>query len=83
MSRRRPSRSLRDIAEEIMADWPKPYFGAVPYLRAMHALDSINDFYGADSGRSIVAYFLANAQTWKGPVARSIKEELKRMLGRY
>ena len=25
-------RKLHAIAEEIYDDWPKPYFGAVPYL---------------------------------------------------
>ena len=31
-------------------------------------------------GRSIVLYFLANAQQWRGPDARRIKAELKSML---
>lgn len=73
------SRSLRDIAAEIKKDWEKPYFGAVPYLDAMSTLDSISDSYFLDSGKSIVLYFLANAQTWKGPKAREVKKELKAM----
>ena len=43
-------------------------------------LDSISDPYYADSARSIIAYFLANAGTWKGETARRIKKELKDML---
>jgi hypothetical protein len=75
------ARSLADIARDIRADWERPYFGAVPYLREMRHLDSVTDSCGADSGRSVVAYFLANAGTWRGPVARSVKAELRSMLG--
>lgn len=74
------SRSISQIASEISRDWRKPYFGAVPYLQAMFSLDSINDKYGLDSGRSIVAYFLSNAQQWKGEKAKAIKKELNAML---
>jgi hypothetical protein len=74
-------RSISTIAREIRADWQKPYFGAVPYLSAMQSLDSIEDNYYEDSGKSVVLYFLANAQTWKGEKARSIKAELKKLCG--
>lgn len=73
-------RSLRTIAYEIRNDWQKPYFGAVRYLLAMVALDSIDDMYGLDSGRSIVLHFLANASTWRGETARRIKKELNAIL---
>ena len=69
------------IAEEIMQDWRKPYFGAVPYLNAMLELDSIDDSYYFDSGRSIVLYFLSNANTWRGETARRVKAELRSMAG--
>ena len=74
-------RSISTIAREIRADWHKPYFGAVPYLSAMQSLDSIEDNYYEDSGKSVVLYFLANAQTWKGEKARAIKAELKKICG--
>ena len=74
------SRPIHVITREIVRDWKKPYFGAVPYIEAMHTLDSINDPYYADSGKSIVAYFLGNAMTWRGETARRIKAELKAML---
>jgi hypothetical protein len=70
-------RTIADIAKEIRRDWVKPYFGAVPYLDAMRELRDINDDYYADSAHSVVLYFLSNAQTWKGEVARRIKKELK------
>lgn len=73
-------RPLHIIAREITADWRKPYFGAVPYLDAMRTLNSIRGEYYNDSAQSIVAYFLANAGTWRGDNARRIKAELKAML---
>jgi hypothetical protein len=73
-------RTLNEIAREIKADWEKPYFGAVPYLDAMQSLQKITDNFYEDSGKSIVLYFLANAQTWKGETAKRIKSELKQML---
>ena len=74
-------RSIAVIAREIRADWKKPYFGAVPYLDAMCELSSINDNYYYDSGESVVRYFLANANTWRGEKARAVKAELKKILG--
>ena len=74
-------RPISEIAWEISADWKNVYFGAIPYLEAMFALDNIRDAYYADSGRSVVAYFLANATTWRGKTARRVKKELKGMLG--
>ena len=71
------ARPLYLIAAEIRADWKKPYFGAVPYLQAMSTLDSVEDNYIHDSGKSIVLYFLSNATTWRGETARRVKAELK------
>jgi hypothetical protein len=73
-------RSLSKIAAEISKDWCPISLSAVPYLRAMRELDKITDDYGLDSGRSIVLYFLSNATTWRGEVARRVKAELKGML---
>lgn len=73
-------RPLYEIAREIRADWKTPYFGAIPYLDAMSGMGSINDNYYFDSGRSVVNYFLANAGTWRGEVARRVKAELKTMV---
>lgn len=74
-------RPLHVIAEEIRRDWTKPYFGAVPYLKAMESLTSVADAYGYDDGEYIVMYFLSNAGTWRGETARRIKAELKGMTG--
>ena len=80
-------RKLYEIAAEAIKDMggtemetKRKFPYAYPYLDAMGALNSINDNYGADSGKSIVLYFLANAQTWKGETARRIKKELKELV---
>jgi hypothetical protein len=74
-------RAISTIAEEIGRSWPVPYFGALPYIRAMQTLHSIDDDYLFESGRSVVLYFLANAGTWRGEDARRIKAELKALAG--
>jgi hypothetical protein len=75
-------RSLRDIAAEIRSDWRNVNYAAEPYLAAMSTLDGISDSYGMDSGKSIVLYFLSNATTWRGDVARRVKAELRAMTGK-
>lgn len=75
-----PAKSLSEIAWIITADWTHPNFAAVPYTNAMIDLRDMDDTYGADSARDIVLYFLANAGTWRGPVAREVKAELNRRL---
>lgn len=73
-------RQLHEIANDIYDNWSKINYAAKPYLEAMAGLNSINDNYGYDDGRSIIAYFLSNASSWKGDKAREIKAELKKML---
>ena len=73
-------RTLSAIASDIHNTWPKPYFGAVPYIDAMRYLTDITDMYGFDSADMIVRYFLANAGTWRGDDARRIKAELRAMI---
>lgn len=87
------ARPLSQIAREIRSDMleiaqsgktPKsvkerfPY--AWPYLEAMLDLYHVNDNYGADSGVSVVLYFLSNASTWHGENAKRLKAELKALL---
>lgn len=74
------ARPLYEIAREIRKTWTKVSPYAEPYLDAMSSLNSINDNYYFDSGKSIVLYFLSNANTWRGEDARRIKAELKEML---
>lgn len=71
---------ISEIATIIRNDWKKIYFGAVPYLKAMESIQSINDDYFEDCAADIVAYFLANAQTWRGETARAVKTKLNSLL---
>jgi hypothetical protein len=76
-------RPLHVIAKEIHDDWGnRMHFAAVPYARAMLSLGDLRDTYGKDSAESIVRYFLSNARTWQGPIARRVKDELNSMLDR-
>jgi hypothetical protein len=70
-------RPISVIAREIKREWKNVYFGAVPYLDAMLSLTDKNSQYGWDSASSIVNYFLANAQTFRGEAAKRLKAELK------
>ncbi len=72
--------NLNQIASIIQEDWKTVYFGAVPYLNAMFSLNTMADYYGYDSGESIVRYFLGNAQTWRGQTARAVKAKLNQLL---
>lgn len=73
-------RAIHQIAREIQRDWKNPYFGAVPYLHAMLQIEKLDDWLGHETAKSIVLYFLSNAKTWRGGVARHIKAELNAML---
>lgn len=73
-------RPLFTIAHEIRKDWKNVSPYAAPYLQAMSCLNSVDDHYIMDSGRSIVSYFLANAGGWRGETAKKIKAELKAMV---
>jgi len=74
------ARPIYEIATEIRKDWKNVNFAAKPYLDAMSTLNSISDNYIMDSGKSIVLYFLSNASSWRGEVAKAIKAELKAMV---
>lgn len=75
-------RTFSAIAHEIKQVWPKPYFGAVPYINALLECNTTDPDgkYWFDPIRDVVNYFLANAATFRGEDARRIKAELKSML---
>jgi hypothetical protein len=72
--------TIAEIAVIIKKNWENVYFGAVPYLSAMFHLRTVNDHYAEDSARVVLQYFLHNATTWKGDVARAVKAKLKKLL---
>jgi len=74
-------RPIYEVAWEIKQEWKNVNYAAKPYLDAMYSLDSITDMYGMDDAKSIIIYFLSNASTWRGPVAKQIKVELKKIAG--
>ena len=76
------TRPIHAIADEIIRDWKKPYFGAVPYLGAMRFLHTVDDTYGYDDARTVILYFMSNATTWRGETARRVKAELKALTAR-
>jgi len=73
-------RTISQIARAIRADWKNVNYAAVPYLDAMAELESITDMYYLDTAKTVVVYFLGNAASWRGPVAKAIKAELKGMI---
>lgn len=74
-------KTISQIASIIRKDWKSVHYSAAPYLNAMHSMNSVNDNFGLDSGKSIILYFLGNAGSWRGEVARDVKKELKVRLG--
>jgi len=73
-------RAVSEIARDIRKDWKAVNYAAKPYLDAMMGMDSANDEVGADSGRSVINYFLSNASSYRGPKAKELKAELKALL---
>ena len=71
--------SLRQLGRIISAHWPEPYFGAVPYIAAMQNSDDDGRYY-EDDASCLTMYFLSNAASWRGAIARTIKKELRRRL---
>lgn len=73
-------RTISSIARDIQADWKKINYAAAPYLHAMLTIHGTSGNYYQDSAESVIRYFLANAGTWRGPVAKAIKAELRSMI---
>lgn len=79
------TRLLNEIAQEIQSEisgksW---YLYAQDYVEALLKLETIEDQYYSDTAASVVAYLLANLQSWKGDKARAIKAELKAIKDSY
>ena len=74
------NRPLSVIAREIRADWKNVNYAAKPYLDAMATMGDVRENYYFDSGSSVVLYFLANANSWRGETARRVKAELRKMV---
>jgi hypothetical protein len=82
------ARLVSDIAKEIDRVWAKPYFGAKPYIEAMHTMhwpaepeNAKCHMYGVESCDMVLIYALSNMATFRGEDARRIKAELKQTCG--
>lgn len=69
---------IHNLAQVIHDYWHNinPY--AKPYLNAMFELDKVTDHYYNEDGITIILYFLSNANSWRGEVAKRVKAELRR-----
>lgn len=74
------TRPIYQIAQDIKDAWKNPSPYALAYLDPMLTLNSIDDHYYFDDAKSIILYFLANAQGFRGEKARELKKELKDLL---
>jgi len=72
--------TVSEIAHAIAKDWTNVSPYAKDYLEAMKSISSVEDNYYADSAKSVILYFLANASTYRGENARSYKALLKEMI---
>ena len=72
--------TVSEIAYAIAKDWQNVSPYAADYLNAMKDIQDIDGAYYADSAKSVVLYFLANASTYRGENARSYKALLKEMI---
>lgn len=78
---RLPTLNIAGIAGIISHNWKGVNYAARPYLDAMYSLDRVTDSYGMDSGKGIILYFLNNASTYRGVIAKEVKKELKKRCG--
>lgn len=74
------SLTVSEIAHAIAKDWQtiNPY--ANEYLKALMTIESAEDNYYADSAKSVILYFLANAGGYRGDNAKAYKALLKGMV---
>ena len=72
--------SVSEIAHAIAKDWTNVSPYAADYLNAMKDIQDIDGSYYADSAKSVVMYFLANASSYRGENARAYKALLKDMV---
>lgn len=73
-------RPVYKIAADILNDWSRPNYAAVPYLTAMLTINNELENYGCDTARSVILYFLNNASTYRGLRAKELKNELKTLI---
>ena len=73
-------RPVYKIAADIVNDWSRPNYAALPYLTAMLTINNEQEQFGQDTAKNVILYFLSNAGTYKGPKAKELKTELKTLI---
>lgn len=77
-------RTIAEIAAEIEIEWAKSksgvHYTARPYLSAMHNLSDKRSRFFEDDAKSVVLYFLSNSASYRGPVAKAHKAELREII---
>ena len=73
-------RPVYKIAADIVNDWNRPNYAALPYLTAMLTINNEQEQFGQDTAKNVILYFLSNAGTYKGPKAKELKTELKTLI---
>jgi hypothetical protein len=74
------ARSISEIAREIREKWKPVHGEAEQIVDAMERINSLNDTFSAEPAIEILSRFRWAARTWKGPVAKRIKDEIEALL---
>jgi hypothetical protein len=72
-----PLRPIHAVNRDIRREWKNVNYAAKPYLDVMDSLSVKTDMFYADDAISIVLYFLCNATSFRGNIAKTLKAELK------
>ena len=76
--------TLSQIADLISNSWNNMPLKIDEYVEAMSQIESIEDKYGDyETGAEIVTYFLANAKSWQGDIAKDVKQHLNNLINNY
>ena len=73
-------RPVYKIAADILNDWNRPNYAALPYLTAMLTINNELENYGGDTAKSVISYFLSNSSSYRGLKAKELKNELKTLI---
>ena len=78
------SARIRKIAATISEEWGKSpkgvYYAARPYLMALQSLTP-EGTYGVEDYHGLIPRTLGAMSTFRGPIARDLKKELKKIAG--
>lgn len=76
--------TLSQISDLISNSWNNMPEKAYCYVEAMSQIESLEDKYGDyETGLEIVSYFLTNAKTWQGNIAKNVKQHLNNLIRNY